>query len=334
MRVSVIIPVYNKAPFLQEAMDSILNGSYTDFELIAVDDKSTDESLALLKTITDSRLRIIELPQNLGPAGAANAAIDAANGEYIVRMDADDIAVPERIAVQIAFMDNHPEVGASGGQMQLFGEEHSIWKFPLTQDRCAAQQLFGVPVAQPSSILRHNVLIKHNLRFDPLWPRFGEDWLFWIRFGRVSRFANVPEALLHYRRGPQNISQTGDKLANYTQLVRDVLTFYDLPFTEEEVGYHLMNLTLFRDKPTTKALQGLRAWNEKLLALNAERCLFPHAAFTQHLNEVWDRLFHYLPRHGVALALEHMRLSGKWPKERLLYLSKWKANDLLGKKPT
>ena len=118
MRVSVIIPVYNKAPFLREAVDSILNGTFTDMEVIAVDDKSTDESLAILKSITDTRMRIIELPQNLGPAGAANAGMDAATGEYIVRMDADDIALPQRFAVQVDAMRRQPELILLGSAFQ------------------------------------------------------------------------------------------------------------------------------------------------------------------------------------------------------------------------
>lgn len=123
MKVSVVIPVYNKGPFLREAVDSILAQTFKDFELICVDDKSTDNSLEILRGVQDPRLRIIEQPVNGGPAAAANAGFDAARGEYIVRMDADDIAVPERIAVQVAFMDAHPELVLSGGQVQLFGTE-------------------------------------------------------------------------------------------------------------------------------------------------------------------------------------------------------------------
>ncbi len=118
MKVSVMMPVYNKADFLREAVESILHGTFTDLELICVDDKSTDGSLGLLRSIPDPRLRIVELAENSGPGRAANAGMEAAQGEYIVRMDADDIAVPERIALQVAFMDAHPEIGASGGQLQ------------------------------------------------------------------------------------------------------------------------------------------------------------------------------------------------------------------------
>ncbi|MBK6540817.1 MAG: glycosyltransferase family 2 protein [Flavobacteriales bacterium] len=107
--VSVLIPVYNKAPFLRDCLDSVYGQTFQDFEIVAVDDASTDNSLALLKAEHDPRLRIIALPRNLGPAGAANAGIEACRGEYIVRLDADDLAVPERLAQQVAYMDAHPK---------------------------------------------------------------------------------------------------------------------------------------------------------------------------------------------------------------------------------
>ncbi len=175
MKASVLIPVFNKAPFVQEAVESVLNGTFQDFEIICVDDKSTDNSLDVLRSITDPRVRIIELPRNLGPAGAANAGLDACTGEYIVRLDADDIALPDRLERQIAFMDTHPDIGASSGRLNLFGSTRESWSFPLDPDDCAAQQLFGVPLSQGASILRRSVVEAHHLRYDPTWPRIGED---------------------------------------------------------------------------------------------------------------------------------------------------------------
>ena len=100
MRVSVVIPVYNKAAYLQECFESVFSQSYTDMEIIAVDDKSTDGSLELLRAMTDPRLRIITLDRNLGPSGCAQRGFAAATGEYIVRMDADDVMLPERVSTQ------------------------------------------------------------------------------------------------------------------------------------------------------------------------------------------------------------------------------------------
>lgn len=333
MKVSVVMPVYNKAPFLREAVESILHGSFTDLELICADDKSTDDSLDVLRSINDPRLRILELPENGGPGIAANAAMDAARGEYIVRMDADDIAVPERIALQVAFMDAHPEVGASGGQLQLFGSEDAPWTFPLHPDDCAAQLVFGVPVSQPASILRRSVLLRHGLRFHPEWPRIGEDWLFWLHMAPHTRFANLPEVLVRYRRGPQNIGHGRDKVADFTLLQREAFRLLGIPCSDEELDLQLMGSTLFARKPDAARVRALHQWYQRLLELDRQHGFAPVEAFTRRVEQQWDKLFHYLPRYGTAPALAHLRLSGKWPVEHLVFLLKYRMNALLGKLP-
>jgi glycosyltransferase involved in cell wall biosynthesis len=331
VKVSVLIPVYNKAPYVQASVDSVLNGTFQDFEVVCVDDKSTDNSLALLRSMTDPRIRIIELPANLGPAGAANAGFDACTGEYIVRLDADDMAVPDRLAKQVAYMDAHPEIGASGGHLKLFGSRDRSWVFPLSPDDCAAQQLFGVPVSQGASILRRSVLVDHGLRYDPLWPRVGEDWLFWVRMGRVARFANLDEPLTLYRRGEQNISHGRDRFADFTYLQREVFNFYGIKHTGEELDLQLMGLYLFKVKPTKERVRSLRAWYDRLLAMNTERELFPRSAFSRRVQALWDGLYHYLPRYGAGVAMEHMRLSRSWPVDRVMYMMKYRVNALLGR---
>jgi len=333
MKVSVVMPVYNKAPFLREAVGSILGGTFTDLELICADDKSTDNSLDILRSIDDPRLRILELPENLGPAGAVNAAMDAATGEYIVRMDADDIAVPERIAKQVAFMDAHPELGASGGQLQLFGESDQPWPFPLEPDACSAQLLFGVPVAQPASILRRSVLLAHGLRFDPAWPCIGEDWLFWLRMAPHTRFANLPDVLVRYRRGPQNIGHGRDKAADFAPLQRAAFTALGIPFTQEELELHLMGSTIFTAPPDAAKVKALRRWYDKLLALNEAQGFAPRVVFRARVAQQWDKLYHYLPRYGLSTALAHLRLSPERSLAQVMYALKYRVNAHLGRLP-
>jgi glycosyltransferase involved in cell wall biosynthesis len=333
MKASVLIPVYNKAPYVKEAVDSVLNGTFQDLEIVCVDDKSSDNSLEILRTITDPRLRIIELPRNLGPAGAANAGFDACKGEYIVRLDADDLAVPDRLAKQIAFMDAHGEIGASGGHLKLFGARDKSWTFPLDPDDCDAQKLFGVPVSQGASIIRRSVLEEHGLRYDPLWPRVGEDWLFWVRMGRVARYANLDEPITLYRRGEQNISYGRDRFADFTYLQREVFKFYNIPHSAEELDLQLMGMYLFKLKPTKEHVRSLRAWYDRLLAMNTERKLFPQQAFAKRVAKLWDGLYHYLPRYGASVAMEHMRLSRAWPMDRVLYMAKYRANAFLRRVP-
>lgn len=333
MKVSVLIPVFNKASYLRECLDSVYAQTFSDLEIIAVDDRSTDDSLAILKAETDPRLRIIELPQNLGPGGAANAGLDACVGEYVVRLDADDLAVPDRIRWQVEHMDGHPEIGASSGSLQLFGASGHRWSFPLTDAVCKAQLLFGVPVSQGASILRRSVLEAHAIRYAPSWPRVGEDWLFWVRMAQVTRFDNVDAVLTLYRRGEQNISHGQDKVATHRVILRGVFDMLGITASEQDIDTHLMALTYFTAPANAAGMRRLRAWLDHLLALNAERALFPKEAFAVRVGKAWNDLYYRLPAQSMSASLEHLRLGGSWPVERLMFLVKWKVNAMLGRTP-
>src|ERR1700749_735753 len=104
-RVTVLIPVYNASTYLLEAVHSVLAGSFRDLELLAINDGSTDKSVDILRSIDDPRLRIVENPKNLGVAATLNRGLDLAEGEFIARMDSDDISAPDRLARQVAFME-------------------------------------------------------------------------------------------------------------------------------------------------------------------------------------------------------------------------------------
>ncbi len=113
-RVSVLLPAYNAEEFIVAAVESILAQTFTDFELIIVEDGSTDTTLSQIKNFTDPRIRLIEHAQNQGFAASLNDAIAAAQGEYLARHDADDWSHPDRFAAQVAYLDAHPAVGLLG----------------------------------------------------------------------------------------------------------------------------------------------------------------------------------------------------------------------------
>ena len=328
MKVSVLIPVYNKAPYLRDCLDSVYAQTHADLEVLAVDDASTDESLALLRAETDPRLRVIALQENRGPGVAANAGLEAATGTYIVRLDADDIALPDRVERQVAYMEAHPEVGASGGRVDLFGAEGASRAFPLEHDACMAELLFGVPVSQGASILRTSTIREHELRYEPSWPRIGEDWLFWTRMGHVARFGNIAAPVIRYRRGAQNLGHGRDKVADHEVLLREVFAWYGIPLSERDLTLHLLTLRLFREAPTAGLVEAYRDWLDRLQALVLERDLFPGEAFRRRIATAWGGLFHYLADRDRGAALAHLRLSG-WRRDHALYLMKHWTHGLL-----
>src|SRR5258705_775698 len=109
-QVSVLLPVWNGERHLAAAIESVLGQSFTDFELLIVDDGSTDGSAALIRRYGDERIRLFENEKNLGVTRSLNLGLAQARGRYVARMDADDLSAPERLARQVAFLDSHPEV--------------------------------------------------------------------------------------------------------------------------------------------------------------------------------------------------------------------------------
>jgi glycosyltransferase involved in cell wall biosynthesis len=207
MKVSVVIPVHNKAPYLRECLDSVFAQTFSDFEVIAVDDRSTDDSLAVLRSYTDPRLQVVVQERNGGPATAVRTAMDRAKGEYIIRMDADDVAMPERFAAQVDFMDAHPDIGISGSRVVELHDPTAERSVLLDADALLAESFFTVPVFQPTAIYRRSVLVAYGLAFQPEWPRIGEDWLFYVHASAVTRFGNIDRALVRRYLGPTSSTQ-------------------------------------------------------------------------------------------------------------------------------
>ncbi len=320
MRVSVVLPVFNKAPFLKECLDSIFAQTYTEFELIAVDDRSTDDGLAMLRACTDPRMKVIELEKNLGPAGCAQRAFDAATGEYIVRMDADDVMMPDRIARQVAFMDAYPKLGASGSHMQVLGTPSDLRKASLGDEDCRAGVLFQIPIYQPTSIYRMAVLREHGLRFQDDWPRYGEDWLFQLRLLNVTQVANVDAVLVQYRVGPQNSTQGRDRRADLEALFAAVLEWFGFPSDAAHLGHHLHAVKYYDGGFGAKDVRELRTYLDELLGFVRQRHTFDEAAFGSRIQRVWDDLAYQLPRFDKATWLAYLRNDRSMSMAKLRYL--------------
>lgn len=206
-RVSVILPVFNGAAFLAEAVESILAQSFGDYELIVVDDGSEDATPAVLDAVGDPRLRRYRQPVNLGVAAAVNLAHAVADGEYLARMDADDIALPERLDKQVTFLDDHPEVWACGGHMEKFGRLEGVAPLPR-EDAVIKANLLPARgnIMNPTAMLRRAPVDRHGLRADSALPG-GIDYAFWssvMLAGGV--FANLPDVLLRYRWHRDNVT--------------------------------------------------------------------------------------------------------------------------------
>jgi len=204
-RVTVLMPFYNSAPFLREATASILAQSFGDFELLAVDDGSTDDGLAILESFADPRIRVLHNKENQGLVASLNRGIAAARGEYLARMDSDDISHPERLARQVAYLDTHPEVGVCSTWavfIDAHGRETGMLRTPTGVH---LQCLFWKPSPLVhAAMLARTALLKQNL-YDPAFTD-AEDYELLLRLHSLTSACNLPEALYKIRRHGGNVS--------------------------------------------------------------------------------------------------------------------------------
>ncbi|MDX2470602.1 MAG: glycosyltransferase family 2 protein, partial [SAR324 cluster bacterium] len=186
--ISVVMPVYNAAPFLQESISSVLNQTFTDFEFIIIDDGSTDNTEEVILGFDDKRIRFEKNESNLKIVKTLNKGIQLARGKYIARMDADDFCFPERFANQVGFLEENPNIDLCGTWVQTFGELNSLWKYPVENDAIQAYMLFNSAVAHPSVMIRASFF--DDLKYEEI--PFGEDYLLWIKALPNKQFANFP----------------------------------------------------------------------------------------------------------------------------------------------
>jgi glycosyltransferase involved in cell wall biosynthesis len=204
-RISVIMPVYNAEPHLRAAIESVLGQTFGDFELLIFDDGSTDGSRAAIESYDDPRIRFFHHKENVGYVRHLNRGLELARGEYIFRMDADDIALPRRFERQLAFLDRHPEVGLCGAWVRYIGQGRGWKKPPATHEAIRVELLEGTAIVHPSAAMRRSTLLAHDLRYLESYL-YTEDYEMWLKIARVARLANVPEILLLYRQHERNVS--------------------------------------------------------------------------------------------------------------------------------
>jgi glycosyltransferase involved in cell wall biosynthesis len=199
--VSVIMAAYNGAALLPETLASLLAQSLTDWELIAVDDCSKDDTVAVLESYGDPRIRVIRAGTNGGPVVARNIAFAEARGRYCAALDQDDICLPERFAKQVAFLDKDPEtVLVSSAACFLEDGELSpgTWPRPLTPELIDWLMLVQNPMAWSSVMFRTDVA-RRLTPFERPEMRYVEDFDFYYRIRQFGRLAQIDEELLHYR---------------------------------------------------------------------------------------------------------------------------------------
>lgn len=239
-RVSVILPVYNGEEFLHDSVESILNQSFDDLELIVINDGSSDGTATILDAIQDPRLRVVH-QANQGLALSLNKGIALARGEYIARQDADDVSLPDRLAKQVAYLDTHPEYALLGtwsyiqvGDV-LTKRQH---QHPTTNGELQIRLLFDSYFVHSSVMMRKEVVISAGLYATDPERNPPEDFDLWLRISRHHRIGNLSTPLLIYREVPGSISRSKAELLSRRAIKIAVENLMSL--VGDDVKYHVL----------------------------------------------------------------------------------------------
>ena len=281
------MPVFNGERYLIESVDSILDQSFKDFEFLIVDDGSIDGSAAILKRYSDPRIRLISNGENKGLIYSLNLGFKMARGDYVARMDCDDLSLPSRLERQFHFMESNPDMAVCGCFTHVFGSETHIGRYPLKDDLIRSWMLFGSPFAHPSAMLRRKPIIENNLFFRES-HRHAEDYDFWSRMPYALKMANIPEALIKYRTHKEQISDAFCNIqrANADNVRLNLFKKLGITPSSEELDLHV-RIAHRQPEASLAFTDDAERWFMKLLSANRAAKQYQDAAFLEILGHFW-----------------------------------------------
>jgi glycosyltransferase involved in cell wall biosynthesis len=219
--VSVIMPYYNAGRFIAQAIESILAQTFTDFEVLLINDGSTDASEEILQLYSnDPRLVFVRNERNCGVAAALNTGLRVAKGVVFARMDADDLAAPQRLEKQVDYLSTHPDCILCGTDVVLIDANQRVIgtrQFPHTDHEIKRQLLRVNPFCHPTVCLPATIVRQYGLQYSAEFPR-AEDYHFWLRLASYGQFVNLPEKLLQWRYSAHSI-----RLAYSKEMLSDTI---------------------------------------------------------------------------------------------------------------
>lgn len=291
-KVSVIIPFYNREEYVGQAIDSILQQSFTDFEIVAVDDGSTDNGAGIVGNYRDGRVRLIGNKCNRGISFTRNHGIAEARGEYSAFLDSDDLAHPHRLKWQVDFLDAHPDHAAVGGwfkRTDMAGKPTGkIKRKPTATDQVAAERLFRTSIVNGAAMGRTSILREYPQSED---LKVSEDFDLWARIGAHYHLAALPLPLILRREHDAQTTRAESRTGRYG-IFSAQLQDLGLPFTQTDVQRHfsLRRINKVDWAPDDEFLDWAEQWLQKLRRANAEKRIYPEPEFSAVLGELWFRV--------------------------------------------
>lgn len=283
--ISCIFPLYNQAQFVGEAVASILEQTEGDFELIVIDDGSTDDSVRIVAAFKDQRINLLHNNSNSGTTRALNIGLRAAKGTYIARMDGDDVSMPHRFLLQRSFMEAHPNIAVCGSHVATIGIRSEVVRRPLGTHAIKCFLLAGPPFSHASVMMRRSALEYWNLCYDESY-RTAQDYDLWLRLLSVADGWNIDEVLLKHRLHADQISSTMsvEQSQNADEIRRRVLATIGVAASDYDLDRHTK---LFRQQlePNSDNLCWVNGWLGTIATRNSACGFFDCQVLDAYLSE-------------------------------------------------
>lgn len=314
--ISVVMPVYNGANLVREAIRSILDQTFRDFEFIIVDDGSTDDTASIIKSFDDPRIQFISLDINRGISHALNLGISMASGKMVARIDSDDMAMPQRLERQLTFMERHPAVGLSGCSVRWINEAMQMQstRYAVTESAlCRATLVFGMPFHHPTWMVRKEIY--EHLAYRAEWEP-TEDWDFMIEAAHITTLAGLHDTLMWCLDHPGRITRmhTMEQAKNDILIAQRVLERIGIHWTHKQITTWY-GFARFDAKSPIFALDELEALTElvsQLLEANRLSGYLDQQSLHTVLAQRWWSLCRGAAIHGMPIFRRYRSSSARW----------------------
>ncbi|SMO35323.1 Glycosyl transferase family 2 [Saccharicrinis carchari] len=294
-KVSVYIPLYNREQSIGKAIEGLLQQSYKDFELIIIDDGSTDNSIEVVNKYNDKRIKVYQNSENKGVVYTRNRAFELASGEYLAINDSDDYSLPERLEKQVKFLDSNAQIGILGGKalrIDHLGEKR-IWEYPNEPKNIKCRLFWGSSMINSTLMMRLKMMIENNLRYDENFP-VAEDYDIFERAQNCFELRNLDEVLVKYYSHPANLTYTQNELMvnkafeiNMRQLTKLGVILNQI---ESEIWFKLFSYDFNFNKASLVILSSL---GEKLIRANNQLMIYDENIFANQLSQrIYECLYH------------------------------------------
>ena len=295
-KVTVLMSVYNSERYLREAIESILNQTFEDFDFLIINDGSTDESRKIIRLYDDARVRLIDNEGNIGLTLSLNKGIALAQGEYLARMDADDVSLPERLETQVKFLNSHPDTALVGSAALIIDSASHLLEtaYRDISDRLLPTQLFWENCLVHSSVMGRTSVFQ-EFQYPEQYAVAQDYWL-WTQIAQKYPIANLAEPLLCSRRHSDSVTlmHSSRQEAVVKRIFRrqlEHLGLTPLSDTDVELHYQLLRQQFHPKQIAMSQRYAVLAWILRIVEQHRRNPVYDHAYFSHQLQQNWRRFF-------------------------------------------